>query len=530
MAAQATPFVRDRSVASEAASHRAMVAGGVVAVVSLVLAALTVAGGMPPYADTGIVVGVALSLAGIAILGHGVAVSEPERVPWKLVGGGVLAGGAGFVVRTAAGVGSGSSDVFGLAMAVAVSVGLLRLPHLRASRFGQIRIVFDATAGVCATAVLARVMGGSVVDPLATVPPLVLAGATMLVALRQSVWLSDVQRRLVVVAAAVTSVLWLVVGSEPAWWWISVVAFACVGWATGRDRTRSRDIVARPARTGLATVYVPVIGLLAVAVWTLSKTGSISSELGAGLAAVMAAMAGRTWAGVRENRRLVELERDQLLASMSHELRTPLTAVAGFAELLTASWHKLTDDEGREMSEIVYRQATRLVDLVTDMAALARSELDAVAVELEQVDGKSIVNRALVDVFEGDLTGWKVRAEVEPYVAVLADGRRLRQMLVALVENAKSYGRGSILVVVRRSRGDRVIEVHDDGHGVPARHERRIWERFERGAHELDAAIPGAGLGLTRVRDLATAHGGTAEYRRSERLGGACFTVTLPYD
>jgi K+-sensing histidine kinase KdpD len=83
-------------------------------------------------------------------------------------------------------------------------------------------------------------------------------------------------------------------------------------------------------------------------------------------------------------------------------------------------------------------------------------------------------------------------------------------------------------VVAKRVGDDLVLEVHDDGPGVPKRYEILIWDRFERGAHRYNAAIPGSGIGLALVSMLVRAHDGTVGYRRSERLGGACFSVVLP--
>ena len=123
-----------------------------------------------------------------------------------------------------------------------------------------------------------------------------------------------------------------------------------------------------------------------------------------------------------------------------------------------------------------------------------------------------------------------MKAAVEPFVELVGDRRRLLQVLVNLLENAQSFGDGKILIVVKRDGSSRVVEVHDDGPGVPLRFEGLIWDRFERGENRLNEAIPGSGVGLAVVRALVEAHGGTVGYRRSERLGGACFWLSLPYE
>jgi signal transduction histidine kinase len=84
-------------------------------------------------------------------------------------------------------------------------------------------------------------------------------------------------------------------------------------------------------------------------------------------------------------------------------------------------------------------------------------------------------------------------------------------------------------VITGRVTGpDLLIEIHDNGNGVPTRYESAIWERFERGTHRLNAVTPGMGIGLPIVRAIAQAHGGRAEYRRSERMGGGCFSLVIP--
>ena len=75
---------------------------------------------------------------------------------------------------------------------------------------------------------------------------------------------------------------------------------------------------------------------------------------------------------------------------------------------------------------------------------------------------------------------------------------------------------------------DLVIEVHDNGDGVPRKYELAIWDQFERGIHRLNSTVPGSGIGLAIVDMVVRRHGGIASYERSKRLGGACFRVTLP--
>jgi two-component system sensor histidine kinase KdpD len=121
-----------------------------------------------------------------------------------------------------------------------------------------------------------------------------------------------------------------------------------------------------------------------------------------------------------------------------------------------------------------------------------------------------------------------VTMSVDEAEAIEADQSRLVQALTNLITNASKYGNGRIHVVGRKS-GDQIeLEVHDDGPGVPVRFQERVFEKFERGAHRFDAATPGMGVGLAIVRAIAQAHGGSIDYRKSELLGGACFSVNVP--
>jgi two-component system sensor histidine kinase AdeS len=163
--------------------------------------------------------------------------------------------------------------------------------------------------------------------------------------------------------------------------------------------------------------------------------------------------------------------------------------------------------------------------LVTDLVMLARDNHRNVPLVLTERTVSSIVVGALRGVetgnaqIEDDFVG-------DAYVRVDAD--RVRQALTNLLSNAVRYGGGHVLVTGQLVDHDLLLEVHDNGRGVPTRFETAIWERFERGAHRLNAVTPGMGIGLAIVQAIAEAHGGRAEYRKSEKLGGACFSLLIP--
>lgn len=227
---------------------------------------------------------------------------------------------------------------------------------------------------------------------------------------------------------------------------------------------------------------------------------------------------------IKETRELVERQRDDLVASVSHELRTPLTAVQGFAQLLTSNWDMLDEPQRRTMIATIEDQATHLGRLTADLIEVARDRLHTMSLELVPVSIGAIVTSAIDGASPGPRVS--ITTDIED-VTITADPTRMRQVIGNLITNAARYGQGRIEVVVRRGQGVQVV-VHDNGPGVPKRYEAAIWERFERGAHALDSATPGSGIGLSVAQSIVHAHGGTIRYQRSDRLGGAAFIIELP--
>ncbi|MFC0097341.1 sensor histidine kinase [Micromonospora marina] len=215
------------------------------------------------------------------------------------------------------------------------------------------------------------------------------------------------------------------------------------------------------------------------------------------------------------------IERDRRFAAdVSHELRSPLQTLAAAASVLNRR-REHQDERTATAAGLVADEVTRFQRLVDDLIQLARTEQPA--------------HRETVDVAELARTVCRERSLPESLVTVDGDAprlwwvdrRRFAQTLLNLLENADRYGGGPVAVRLGGRAGVGVLEVDDDGPGVPPGDREIIFDRFVRGraAHDR-AGTDGTGLGLALVAQHAAAHGGTAAVL--DREPGARFRVELP--
>lgn len=228
---------------------------------------------------------------------------------------------------------------------------------------------------------------------------------------------------------------------------------------------------------------------------------------------------------IYRDRNRVDAKRAELVASVSHELRTPLTAMVGFLTLLDEHADEFPRDAREEMIAEAADQARHMSRLVSDLLMLARGDTSAMSLEMSNVRVMAIVTSVLRATDPGDT---RIEEDFDAPVSVRVDPDRMKQALANLLTNAVRYGGDRCLIVATTSARDLTLEVHDNGPGVPTRYESAIWQHFERGAHRLDSVTPGLGIGLSIVQAVAESHGGRVDYRESERLGGACFSITIP--
>ena len=209
------------------------------------------------------------------------------------------------------------------------------------------------------------------------------------------------------------------------------------------------------------------------------------------------------------------------VADAAHELRSPLASMQTQLEV----GRRLGEDPAA--SADLHAEVLRMAALVEDLLVLARLDADdAPAVPLEPVDvaawvdgvvGRYDTARVPVAVVGGHADGLVVRGRPED----------LRRALSNLVDNAVRHARTQVEVTLRREGSDVVVEVCDDGAGVPAAERERVFERFTRLDDARDRDAGGSGLGLAIVRELVVALGGDVQLTESAR-GGLCARLVLP--
>lgn len=216
-----------------------------------------------------------------------------------------------------------------------------------------------------------------------------------------------------------------------------------------------------------------------------------------------------------------EENRKQLMADISHELRTPLAIILGEADVTMRTANNLGDDVSDALARI--RDSARHTNqIVDDMLTVARFEAGQLRLDRKETDLRKVIHDA-VAMFPGKVavTG------PDRQVPLAVDEVRLRQSVLALLQNARRYGGPTIAASLEETAKGFVISVEDDGPGLSAAEKSQAFDRFFRGSNASGQGTEGSGLGLPVVKSIVEAHGGTVELRDAE-TGGLRVVMTLP--
>lgn len=213
----------------------------------------------------------------------------------------------------------------------------------------------------------------------------------------------------------------------------------------------------------------------------------------------------------------------RFLGDASHELRTPMTVIRGQLELLQ---REIATDQGRRSIHIGIEELDRMSRIVEDLLLLARLD-EGMKFAGEPVEVELVLQEAML---RGLLIAPRtIEVNAEPGLYVAADADRLLQVITNLVSNAVHHaGPEANIALGSRRVGERVLlEVTDNGAGIPAHEIPHVFDRLYRGDMPKTDSPAGAGLGLAIASSLTEAMGG--EIRVTSTLGvGTTFTVSLP--
>ncbi len=224
--------------------------------------------------------------------------------------------------------------------------------------------------------------------------------------------------------------------------------------------------------------------------------------------------------------------RREFLQNLSHEFRTPIFAIQGYVEtLLNGALDN--PNVNKKYLEKAGRNVERLSNLLSDLEQISKLERG----ELPLIKQNFVIQELVREVFEEVATRAEVvnitceiKKECESPLSVFADKEKIRQVLTNLVENSVKYGKQSGRITASMYKTDEnhiLIEITDDGIGIPEKELSRIFERFYRTETGRSRDIAGSGLGLAICKHIIEAHGETIHVRSTEQIG-TTIGFTLP--
>lgn len=227
-------------------------------------------------------------------------------------------------------------------------------------------------------------------------------------------------------------------------------------------------------------------------------------------------------------RKRTERLQNDFVATVSHELRTPLTAINGALGLAMNSVLGPLTEQQLKMLHIAQQNCRQLHQLVNDLLDFEKLSSGKMAFKREVVDLSVVVQPLILQLSTSQQRAITLEAETTPPYLVIADEVRLRQVCSNLLSNALKFSDKNSTVTIRLQRLSQqvLLQVIDEGKGVPAAFEPMLFQRFAQADNQSSRAQGGTGLGLAISKELIEKMQGEIGYQRLEN--GSCFYVKLP--
>ncbi|MCC5877492.1 MAG: PAS domain-containing protein [Candidatus Sumerlaeia bacterium] len=230
------------------------------------------------------------------------------------------------------------------------------------------------------------------------------------------------------------------------------------------------------------------------------------------------------------NRKQVEQMRTEFVANVSHELRTPLAAILGYVETMVEVGDG-DDFPYARFIKIIHQHSLRLNALIEDLLVLSRIESRGTQLNLQSLPLANAVEQTITTLSTAaDKKDVTILNALPPLLPdVRADQSSLERILINLVDNAIKYSedRSEVQITARVQSGEVIVMVRDQGVGIPAEDQKRVFERFYRVDKARSRQAGGTGLGLSIVKHLVRSQGGEI-WVDSTPGKGSTFSFSLP--
>jgi len=303
------------------------------------------------------------------------------------------------------------------------------------------------------------------------------------------------------------------------------------GWEPWRALARSHNIRASwsfPVRTEGG----PVVGTFALYFPEPREPQSRELEVAQVIAHAAAIIISRYSAEQilheREQQlRLLIKQRDEFIGAASHELKTPVTSIKAYAQIVQM---QLGEDQGTEKGDLMARlnaQVDRLVTLINHMLDTTKISEGRLQLTIESVNINELLKERVEEIRH--ITTHQFDLQLASLPPVMADRERIGQVITNLLSNAIKYSPAGTTVTVFSSASPEGVRVsvRDEGYGIPASDQAKVFDRFFRVTSNDMDRYPGMGLGLYISEQIIHRHGGTLGVQ-SELGKGSVFSFTLP--
>ncbi|WP_099865097.1 PAS domain-containing sensor histidine kinase [Pararhizobium haloflavum] len=230
-----------------------------------------------------------------------------------------------------------------------------------------------------------------------------------------------------------------------------------------------------------------------------------------------------SYAAEKEKAEAASQAKSAFLANMSHELRTPLNAVIGFSEILqNGMFGPLGSEKYVEYARDIHNSGSHLLGVINDILDMSKIEAGQMKLDRDAIDLAPLIEETMrLTAIPAEKKRIIVHQKVQPGLALPADRRAMKQILLNLLSNAVKFTGegGEIAVSARKVSGTVVLSIADSGIGIPKSALKKIGQPFEQVQNQFSRTNGGSGLGLAISRSLTELHGGTMRIKSRENVG-----------